>query len=205
VVPYPLAKRIVDKAVSVALLVLFAPVLLIVLAVMAVDVVAARRDRGPFLYREPRISRGRSFDLLKLRTLRSDVLAGAAGHVRPLEGDPRNLTWVGRVLLKPWYLDELLQLLNVLRGDISLVGPRPWPPHMVERQVAEGHDYRNRIIAGLTGPAQVTKGSEQGFEELDLQYVEACRTLGAWELVRHDLRILRRTVAVLARGEGLNY
>jgi lipopolysaccharide/colanic/teichoic acid biosynthesis glycosyltransferase len=205
VVPYPLAKRIVDKAVSVALLVLFAPVLLIVLAAMAFDVVAARRDRGPFLYREPRISRGRSFDLLKLRTLRSDVLAAAAGHVRPLEDDPRNLTWVGRVLLKPWYLDELPQLLNVLRGDISLVGPRPWPPHMVERQAAEGHDYRNRIMAGLTGPAQVTKGSERGYEELDLQYVEACRTLGAWALVRHDLRILRRTVAVLARGEGLNY
>src|SRR5262249_14336022 len=102
--------------------------------------------------------RGRRFELIKFRTLRADVLDHANGHARPHESDASNLTWAGRRVLKPWYLDEIPQLFNVLRGDISLVGPRPWPPEMVERQVAEGRDYRLRVMAGLTGPAQVTKG-----------------------------------------------
>jgi lipopolysaccharide/colanic/teichoic acid biosynthesis glycosyltransferase len=203
VVPYPLSKRLFDRAVSGVLLLLLAPVLVAVLAAMALDMVLSRRDRGPFLYREPRISRGRTFELLKFRTLRADV--SAEGHARLREADPANLTWAGRRVLKPWYLDELPQLLNVLRGDISLVGPRPWPPPLVERQVAEGKDYRLRITAGLSGPAQVTKGGDQVFADLDEQYVEACRRLRGLALVRYDLRVLRQTVRVLARGEGLAY
>jgi lipopolysaccharide/colanic/teichoic acid biosynthesis glycosyltransferase len=175
---------------------------------MAIDAIASPRDRGHFFYREPRISRGRLFGLLKFRTLKRDVLdqmRGADGHARLYEADPDNLTWTGRRLLKPWYLDEVPQLLNVLRGDMSLVGPRPWPPEMVRRQVAEGRDYRNRIPAGLTGPAQVTKGEAIPFEDLDVLYLERCSTLSSWALVRYDLQILWRTVVVIARGEGLNF
>jgi lipopolysaccharide/colanic/teichoic acid biosynthesis glycosyltransferase len=179
-----------------------------VLAVMAVNMTVSRPDRGSFFYREARISRGRLFGLLKFRTLRRDVLdqmRGADGHARLYEADPDNLTWTGRRLLKPWYLDEVPQLLNVLRGDMSLVGPRPWPPEMVRRQIAEGRDYRNRILAGLTGPAQVTKGEAIPFADLDSLYLERCSTLSSWALVRYDLQILWRTVVVIARGEGLNY
>ena len=204
-IPYRLPKRLIDTTVSAALLLVLSPLLVLVVVAIACDMAVVVRDRGAFLYREPRISRGRTFELLKFRTLRAEALAGAAGHARLLEADERNLTWAGHRILKPWYLDELPQLLNVLRGDISLVGPRPWPPPMVERQVAEGLDYRNRIIAGLTGPAQVTKGSQQKYADLDLQYVAACESLGSLALVRYDLRILCRTVRVLARGEGLNY
>ncbi len=170
--------------------------------------IVSRRDRGGFFYREPRISRGRLFGLLKFRTLKRDVLdemRAAGGHARLYEAEPTNLTWVGGRLLKPWYLDELPQLLNVLRGDISLVGPRPWPPEMVRRQVAEGLDYRNRILAGLTGPAQVTKGEGIAYEDLDLRYLQCSSTLSSWALVRYDLRILWRTAVVIGRGEGLNY
>jgi lipopolysaccharide/colanic/teichoic acid biosynthesis glycosyltransferase len=174
------------------------------LAIVA-DLVLCRADRGPILYREVRVSRGRTFNLLKFRTLKLDVLADADGHARPLEHEPSNLTWAGRRFLKPWYLDELPQVFNVLRGDISLVGPRPWPPALVSKQVAEGRDYRNRIVAGLTGPAQVTKGSGQRFEDLDQDYVEACEALGGLALLRYDLRIIGETLAVIARGEGLNY
>jgi lipopolysaccharide/colanic/teichoic acid biosynthesis glycosyltransferase len=205
VIPYPFAKSILDKGVAALLLVTLAPLLAVVLTAMAVDMLLVRADSGPFLYREPRVSRGRTFALLKFRTLRADVLARGGGHARLLEADPDNLTWAGRRLLKPRYLDELPQVVNVLRGDISLVGPRPWPPHMVERQVAEGDDYRNRIMAGLTGSAQVTKGGAEPYADLDRTYVEACRTLSGWALLRYDLRILRRTLDVIARGEGLNY
>jgi len=205
---YPVPKQILDRSVSATLLTLLLPVIVVVLAGMAIDMLLSRRDRGSILYREPRISRGRTFNLLKFRTLRQDVLTemrDAGSHARLYEADRANLTWTGRRILKPWYLDELPQFLNVLRGDISLVGPRPWPPHMVERQVAEGHDYRNRIVAGLTGPAQVTKGTGRRFSDLDLEYLERCRSLGNWGVVRYDLEILFRTVRVIARGEGLNY
>ena len=204
-IPYPLPKRLLDKAVAAALLALSLPVILLVLAAMSLDTLLYSRDRGSFLYREPRISRGRAFDLFKFRTLRSEALERAGGHARLLEADAENLTLVGRRILNPWYLDELPQLLNVLRGDISLVGPRPWPPELVERQVAEGRDYRRRIVAGLTGRAQVTKGARIPYEELDLEYVRRAETLSTWALVRYDLGILRKTVRVITRGEGLNY
>jgi lipopolysaccharide/colanic/teichoic acid biosynthesis glycosyltransferase len=194
--------------VGAGLLALLSPLIIALLAVMAVNMIVSPPDRGGYFYREPRVSRGRLFGLFKFRTLRRDVLdrmRTADGHARLYEADRDNLTWTGRRLLKPWYLDEVPQLLNVLRGDMSLVGPRPWPPEMVRRQVAEGRDYRNRIPAGLTGPAQVTKGEGIPYADLDSRYVEAWSTLSGWALVRYDLQILGQTLAVIARGEGLNF
>jgi lipopolysaccharide/colanic/teichoic acid biosynthesis glycosyltransferase len=175
---------------------------------MAIDMVISREDRGSFLYRETRVSLGREFGLLKFRTLRSDVLAhmqAAGGHARLYEAKPDNLTWSGKHLFKPWYLDELPQLLNVLRGHMSLVGPRPWPPHMVRKQLSEGLDYRQRTRAGLTGPAQVTKGEGVRYEDLDLEYAGRLSSLSSWALVRYDLEFLWQTLAVIRRAEGLNY
>jgi lipopolysaccharide/colanic/teichoic acid biosynthesis glycosyltransferase len=191
----PRAKRTLDVVVATPLLLLALPVFAVVFVGYA----------GRPFYREARISRGRTFGLLKFRTLRKEVLAHAAGHARLLEADPANLTWLGRHVLKPWYLDELPQFWNVLRGELSLVGPRPWPPQLVEQQRAEGLTYRDETPAGLTGLAQLTKGSNQRYADLDLTYLEHVRTLGSWALVRYELGILARTVGVLARGEGLSY
>jgi lipopolysaccharide/colanic/teichoic acid biosynthesis glycosyltransferase len=204
-VPRPLAKRLLDVAVSAALLLLLSPVVAFVLVAYALDVAFNAHDRGSLLYREPRISRGRTFELLKFRTLRADALARAGGHARLLEADPANLTWLGRRVLKPWYVDEVPQLWNILRGDLSLVGPRPWPPQLVEQQRAEGVTYRDEVAAGLTGLAQLTKGSDQRYADLDVAYIERCRTLGGWGVVRYDLGIVFRTIRVIARGEGLSY
>ena len=201
----PRPKRFLDLAVSALLLLLLAPIVACVALAYMLDVALSSRDRGSLVYSEQRISGGREFGLLKFRTLRADVLARAAGHARLLEVEPANLTWLGRRVLKPWYLDELPQLWNVLRGDISLVGPRPWPPELVAAQRAEGLTYRDELPAGLTGPAQVTKGSGQQYAGLDLEYAERFDSLGSWALVRYDLEILARTVRVMARGEGLSY
>ncbi len=177
-------KRIVDKLIAAILVVTLSPLLLIA-------ALAARASGGRVFERAPRISRGRGFRLLKFASTKP----GAS-----------ELTWAGRRLLRPWYLDELPQLFNILHGDMSLVGPRPWPPELVERQVAEGRDYRMRIMAGLTGPAQVTKGVVgTRYELLDLAYVEKAMTVPTWHLVRYDLKVLLQTLRVLARGEGLNF
>lgn len=210
VVEYPAAKRLLDKVVAVVLLILLSPLILVLVVAMALDSLLVRADRGGFMYRETRISRGREFGLLKFRTLRRAAVrsqVGGEAHARLLEADAQNLTWAGRRLLKPWYLDEIPQLLNVLKGDMSLVGPRPWPPSMVEQQVASGLDYRNSVTAGWTGPAQVHKDvtAPESYTALDLEYVDACRTRGPGRLLRYDLSLLWQTVRLLARGEGLRF
>ena len=209
-VPYRPVKRALDTTVALLLLAILAPLFALGAAAIGIGMLRSAADRGPVLYRETRISRGRRFELLKFRTLRTDVLVRAAGtepHARLLEADVGNLTWAGRRVLKPWYLDELPQLLNVLRGDMSLVGPRPWPPSMVGQQVASGLDYRLRVVAGWTGPVQVHKGvtEPEGYTALDLEYVEVCRTSSSARLLRHDLALLWRTAKVLTRGEGLRF
>jgi len=207
---YRWPKLILDKTLSATLLVVLSPVFGFLFVAMGVDMLVRPRDRGPWLYRERRISRGREFDLLKFRTLLREVaeqIDPTESHARMHEGDEANLTWAGRRLLKPRYLDELPQIWNVFRGDMSLVGPRPWPPQMVADQVANGFTYRNEFVAGWTGPAQVEKGitESSGYAVLDVAYVERCGAAGAWELIRGDLALLRRTIAVVAKGEGLQF
>jgi lipopolysaccharide/colanic/teichoic acid biosynthesis glycosyltransferase len=208
-VGYPAAKRVLDVAIGGVLLVVLAPVFAFLFVAMGVGMLVRNADRGPWLYRETRISRGREFELLKFRTLRVAALAtmDAERHARLLEADESNLTWAGRRLLKPWYLDELPQLWNIIRGDMSLVGPRPWPPSMVASQVAKGFAYRNEFIAGWTGPAQVEKGITEpsGYAVLDVAYVGMCRVSGSVTILRTDIAVLWKTVLVMARGGGLEF
>jgi lipopolysaccharide/colanic/teichoic acid biosynthesis glycosyltransferase len=212
VASYPRPKRLFDKALSALLLIVLSPVVAFLLVAMALDGLVRRRDRGPWLYRERRISRGREFDLLKFRTLRSEALGsmertGREPHARLLEADEENLTWAGKRLLKPWYLDELPQLWNVLRGDMSIVGPRPWPPSMAAEQIGRGITYRRDFVAGWTGPAQVAKGVTEsaGYAALDSEYVNRCVASRALDIIRADLGYLWRTVVVVSRGEGLRF
>jgi lipopolysaccharide/colanic/teichoic acid biosynthesis glycosyltransferase len=204
---YPVAKRIEDKTLSFALLALLSPLFAVAAGAVALGELRDRRDRGRLLYHEPRVSGGRTFDLLKFRTVRVGVLEGAHGepHVRLLEADEANLTWAGQRVLKPWYLDELPQLWNVLRGDMSLVGPRPWPRSMVTAQAARGAPYRTEVMAGWTGPAQLEKGAvdTSKYLDLDLAYVERLRRSSGVRVVCFDISILVKTIKVLARGEGL--
>jgi exopolysaccharide biosynthesis polyprenyl glycosylphosphotransferase len=192
-------KEIFDKVGAVALLTLLSPLLLSV-------VIAVRlNDRGPALYRQRRIGKdGKPFTILKFRTMivdaerrRSDLLAGneAAGPLFKLRRDPR-VTRVGAVLRR-FSLDELPQLVNVLAGRMSLVGPRPPLPEEVEQY---GPDMRRRLLVkpGLTGLWQVSGRSDLPWEEsvrLDLRYVED------WSLAL-DALILWKTVRAVARGQG---
>jgi lipopolysaccharide/colanic/teichoic acid biosynthesis glycosyltransferase len=209
-VPYPLAKRVFDRTVATFLVILLSPLLLLALAVLAVDMLLVPRDRGRWLYRERRISRGRDFEVLKFRVLREDVLAEIANkqdaYARLYEADHANLTGAGRVI-KRIYADELPQLFNILRGDISLVGPRPWPVTMVETQIAKGLTYRLYVMAGWTGPAQVRKDSKAKSRatELDLEYIELCRTSSGPQLVANDLRVISQSLRTVLRGRGLRY
>lgn len=210
-VPYPFLKWLTDKIIPLVIILLLSPILIIIVGGMALTMLIFPADRGAWFYRERRISRGKEFDILKFRVLREKTLAqmhqAGQQHARLYEADLQNLTWAGRYLIKKWYFDEVPQLLNILKGDMSLVGPRPWPISMVEAQVNRGVTYRQLILAGWTGPAQLQKGNPNpvNSETLDLAYLEACRTWSPWRLWRYDLGILVETLRVMLRGEGLKY
>jgi lipopolysaccharide/colanic/teichoic acid biosynthesis glycosyltransferase len=147
---------------------------------------------------------GRPFRMLKFRTMVSDAelrlsevvdLEALADPMFKLRNDPR-ITRLGR-LLRRLSLDELPQLVNVLRGEMSLVGPRPEQLALVERYAAE-HRFRLAVKPGLTGPMQVYGRGELRFDErlaVEREYVENM-SLG------RDLRILFLTVAAVFRGKG---
>ena len=150
-------------------------------------------DGGPVLYRQSRVGRdGREFELLKLRTMVVDAERQGAGFA--VDRDDPRITRVGR-LLRRLSIDELPQLWNVLRGEMSLVGPRPTLRYQVERY-DERQRHRLDVRPGLTGWAQVHGRAALPWEErieLDLWYVEH---RSPWL----DLRILARTPFALFRG-----
>jgi lipopolysaccharide/colanic/teichoic acid biosynthesis glycosyltransferase len=153
-------------------------------------------SRGPAFYKQRRVGKGgEPFQLWKLRTMVPGAEAMGAG-IYVLEGDPR-ITRVGR-LLRRLSLDELPNLVNVLKGDMAIVGPRP----TIQEQVARYTDRQRRrldVKPGITGWAQVNGRTSLPWPdriELDIWYVEN-RSL------RLDLRILARTVRMLVTGHGL--
>jgi exopolysaccharide biosynthesis polyprenyl glycosylphosphotransferase len=185
------SKRVFDVAVSSLMLVVFSPVIL--LTALLVKVFAP----GPVFYRQSRMGfDGRVFEMLKFRTMRVDA-EKETGAVWASRDDPRR-TPLGRVL-RELSLDELPQLLNVLRGDMSVVGPRPERPELIEQFKKQIPRYmlRHKVKAGLTGLAQV-----RGFRgntslekriESDLYYIEHW-TIGL------DLEILLRTIPAVLFG-----
>ena len=162
--------------------------------VLAAAAVAIKlEDGGPVLYRQRRVGHeGRDFDLLKLRTMIVGAEQQGAGWAVN-RGDPR-ITKVGRVLRR-LSLDELPQLWNVVRGDMSLIGPRPTLRYQVD-QYTPRQRRRLEIKPGLTGWAQVNGRTKLPWDErieLDLWYVE---NRSPWL----DLKILARTPRALFTG-----
>jgi lipopolysaccharide/colanic/teichoic acid biosynthesis glycosyltransferase len=165
-------------------------------ALLAAAIAIKCDSRGPVLYRQRRAGRhGASFEVVKLRTMHRG--ADPVGVGTPvLEGDPR-VTRVGR-LLRRLSLDELPNLVNVIRGEMAVVGPRPTLVAQVERYTS--HQRRRlEVRPGLTGWAQVNGRAGIPWEErieLDVWYVEH-------RSPALDLRILARTVRLLLSGRGL--
>jgi lipopolysaccharide/colanic/teichoic acid biosynthesis glycosyltransferase len=183
-------KRLLDRIAALVLLVISSPVLI------AACIAIRFESSGSPIYRQRRIGKdGVPFDLYKLRTM----VSGAEGMGTGLavdEGDPR-ITRVGG-FLRRFSLDELPNLINVLRGEMSLVGPRPTVRAQVE-QYSERQRKRLTVEPGITGWAQIRGRAALPWHdriELDLWYVEH------WSL-RLDLRILVATVGLLLSGKGL--
>jgi len=198
-VAYHVAKRLLDIVCAIAALVVLFPLLLLV------GVAIVLEDGGPVLYYQPRIGRdGRPFRFYKFRSMIRDADAAkdllakqneASGPIFKMKNDPR-ITRVGRFLRRS-SIDELPQLLNVLRGDMSFVGPRPHLPREVERYTDRQH-RRLTVQPGLVCLREVYGRSNLTFDqwvEMDLLYIENRSLLT-------DLGILARLLPAVLRGEG---
>jgi lipopolysaccharide/colanic/teichoic acid biosynthesis glycosyltransferase len=182
--------RALDVVLAAALLAVTGP--LLALAALAIRL----ESRGSVFYRQLRVGRdGQAFELWKLRTMVPGAESMGAG-IYVVEGDPR-ITRTGR-LLRRFSLDELPNLVNVLRGEMSIVGPRPTVQEQVDRYT-DRQRRRLEVRPGITGWAQINGRTSLPWPErieLDVWYVEH-RSL------RLDLRILARTARMLATGHGL--
>ena len=183
--------RAVDVAIASLGLALTAPFLLLVMATIRLD------SRGPAIYRQKRVGRDAAeFYLYKLRTMVEGADPVGIGTAVPAD-DPR-VTRLGRVLRR-FSLDELPNLINVLRGEMNIIGPRPTIPAQVALYTAQQR-RRLEVKPGITGWAQINGRVGIPWEErieLDVWYVEN-RT------PRLDLKILARTARLLATGQGLD-
>jgi lipopolysaccharide/colanic/teichoic acid biosynthesis glycosyltransferase len=186
----PNASRALDVLVASLALLAAAPVLALAAILIKLE------SRGPVFYRQRRVGRGgEPFELWKLRTMVPGAESMGAG-IYVVEGDPR-ITRTGR-LLRRLSLDELPNLVNVLRGEMAIVGPRPTVQEQVDRYT-DRQRRRLEVKPGITGWAQVNGRTSLPWPErieLDVWYVEH-RSL--WL----DLRILAKTARMLASGRGL--
>ena len=184
----PFSKRLLDLALTVVGLVLLSPVLGLIALLVRINL------GSPVLFRQKRPGyRGKSFMVFKFRSMTGDT--DAEGDLLP---DAARLTKLGR-LLRAYSLDELPELFNILRGEMSLVGPRPLLVRYLERYTPE-QARRHEVLPGLTGWAQVNGRNILTWEDkfkLDVWYVDH-RSLAL------DLRILARTVGLVVRRRGIS-
>ncbi len=188
---YNVLKKLIDRILALIGLVILSPVFLVLIAAIKLD------SEGPVLFRQKRVGIHKThFDILKFRTMRIDTPKDTPTH---LLADPeRYITGVGGFLRRT-SLDELPQIINILKGDMAIVGPRPalWNQYDL---IAERDRYgANDVLPGLTGWAQVNGRDELPIEvkaRLDGEYV-------AGRGLRMDLKCIFRTFASVAKQEGV--
>lgn len=199
------AKRTLDTLVAGAALCALAPLLLLVGVLVRLD------SKGPALFRQLRIGAARQdrtelFEMIKFRTMVEDAESGT-GAVWAQQRDPR-VTRLGRVLRKT-RLDELPQLINVLRGEMSLIGPRPERPGFYQRLESQIPFFAERTYGlrpGITGLAQVNQGYDACIDDVrrkvGFDHAYALALTSPASSLRTDLNITLRTVLVMVFGRG---
>lgn len=190
-----IAKRTLDIIFSLCVLIIGLPIWIVIALLIKFD------SKGPILYKQTRVGKnGVQFKILKFRSMRSDAET-KSGPVWAGKNDPR-VTSLGRILRKS-HFDEIPQFVNVLKGDMSLVGPRPERPFFVDKLTKEVplYNHRHRVRPGITGWAQVKHKYDENMDDVkakikyDFFYIENL----SWRL---DLKILFNTIYVIISGKG---
>ena len=201
-------KLVFDKVVAALLLTAAAPVLLLLKIAYVIEGWLIPENSGPMFFSYNAVSAGKVFPKHKIRLIktkyidqegakRGDWIAYAA------EWSPETRTLVGR-FVKKFYLDELPQFYNILRGDMSIVGPRPLSVLHYERDRQQGNVTRFLIKGGMLGLGHVMKGTPQmGNPVYEYEYIDKYLKLSSLRLLWLDLTIIGRGIKVVLHGKGL--
>jgi lipopolysaccharide/colanic/teichoic acid biosynthesis glycosyltransferase len=204
----PQSKTIFDRIVGALVLLLALPLIFAILVAHALIAAFLPDQRGALVVSYNAVSKGVIFRKYKFRVVKRaniDISAASSGEWRAYsaEWNPKCRTYLGK-FLKKFYLDELPQLLNVVAGQMSLVGPRPLADHHYRRDISQGNIHRKLLKAGLFGPSQSLKGTESyGDQEEEYKYLDAVYTMSPLSLLYYDFKLICFCLFRVAQGKGL--
>ena len=205
--PQRFFKVFFDKITALVMLILFAPVLLLLKLAFIIEGLLIPENTGPMFFYYNAVSAGKLIPKYKIRLIKTKFidLEGAKRHdwaAFSAEWTPESRTYVG-YFVKKFYLDELPQFWSVLKGDMSIVGPRPLSVMHYERDLAQGNVTRSLLRGGLLGLGHINKGTtEMGNPIYEYEYVDQYLKRSSFSLLMLDLWIIWKGVLVITKGGG---
>lgn len=207
-IPIAKAKRLFDIIMAIFLLLITLPLFILILLAIFIEHLFGNKIFAPLSYKEVRISQGEPFNFIKFNVFKPKVIQEMKKnkefiHTKKLEHDHKSLTKVGKVVQKT-YLDELPQLFNIVKGDMSMVGPRPVNVVNYQRIIDQGITTKTIVRAGLAGNYQAHKGEPgAGQDKLDKEYINFCLNNPWWKIIIKDIEIMLRTLLVIVKAKGI--
>lgn len=201
-------KLIFDKLVAFLLLLVAIPILLFLKIAYVIEGLVKPECKGPLFFSYNAVSAGKVFPKYKIRLIKTKYIdqEGAKRgdwHAYSAEWSPDSRTFVGS-FVKKFYLDELPQFYNILRGDMSIVGPRPLAVHHYDRDYEQGNVSRFLLCGGMLGLGHVMKGTpEMGNPVYEYEYIDQYINSSPFGLLWLDLTIIGRGIRVILQGKGL--
>ena len=205
--PNRFLKVIFDKTISLLFLLLFFPVLIILKIAFILEGVFIPENNGPMFFSYNAVSQGSIFPKYKIRIIKMsaiDQTAAAKGEWRAFSGEwlKENRTYTGQ-FVKSFYLDEIPQFYNVLRGDMSIVGPRPLAIEHFQRDLEQGNVTRKLLKGGLLGLGHIMKGKPDfGNPIFEYEYLDCYIKNTSFNLLLLDLKIILKGGLLILHGKG---
>jgi len=202
------AKLLFDKTVALVLLILAIPVLLVLQIAYCVEGFIFPDNKGPMIFSYNAVSQGATFPKYKIRLIKTKYIEPEGAKrgdwiAYSAEWRPDSRTYVGQ-FVKKFYLDELPQFYSVLKGDMSIVGPRPLAVIHYQRDLAQGNVTRKLLKGGVLGLGHIMKGTPQmGNPIYEYEYVDQYLKRSSIGLLMLDLKIIYRGILVILKGKGL--
>ena len=196
-----------DKIIAIIVLIFAFPIFLFLKIAFIVEGILIPENKGPMFFYYYGISAGKKINKYKIRLLKNKFIDqdGAKKHdwiAFSAEWKPESRTYMG-AFVKKWYLDELPQFWSVLKGDMSIVGPRPLSVLHYERDRAQGNVTRSLLKGGLLGLGHINKGtSEMGNSIYEYEYIDEYMKRSSLGLLRLDLWIIWKGLIVIVKGGG---
>ena len=204
----PIFKLVFDKITALVILILCIPILLFLFVANLIEGIIIPENRGSLFFYYNAVSGGQIFKKYKIRLIKEkyidkDLQAKGDWHAFAQEWTPESRTHLGK-FVKKFYLDEIPQFWCVLKGEMSIVGPRPLAVHHYERDLEQGNVTRFLLKGGLLGLGNIKKGTpDMGNPIYEYEYVRKFIHSSSFSLLMLDLKIIWKGMLVMLKGKGL--